>query len=479
MHRDPYDRLVRYRAVLAVLIVLAAACTAGDPSYGRAIARVEGASLRNQLGFEFPAGPQVITGPADPALVDSIESLLVRLVDGVDIDSLEAIGESNDARAAWLIADLLRLTGPGDARSVAADAFESLTETSLDDDPVAARSEWQSMTDHLIAWDLPPLPGYAEWKGQLFTLVEPKWGPFFADENAEIDWRLVTWGGVLLDDRVLGEQTPCMGCIPALDEPTVTDADGGDWYPDDRYVFGVTVDGEWRAYPKHIMEVHEMVNDTLGGRRIGIPYCTLCGSAQAYFTDAVPEGVRAPVLRTSGLLIRSNKVMFDLNTYSLFDTFTGVPLSGRLLAEGVVLEQISVVTSTWGEWKAAHPTTTIVAEDGGIGRKYALDPLGGRDDDGPIFPVGDVDGRLAPQEKVLGVFAEDGAAVAFPVVQARAELQAGRPVRLLGIELIADGSGVRATDDDRAPVVGHEAFWFAWSQFHPDTLVWAPHPEQS
>jgi hypothetical protein len=40
----------------------------------------------------------------------------------------------------------------------------------------------------------------------------------------------------------------------------------------------------------------------------------------------------------------------------------------------VVLEQNSVSVSTWGEWKAAHPNTTIVAEDGGIGRSYEARP---------------------------------------------------------------------------------------------------------
>jgi hypothetical protein len=57
------------------------------------------------------------------------------------------------------------------------------------------------------------------------------------------------------------------------------------------------------------MEVHEMVNITIGGRRLGIPYCTLCGSAQAYLTAKVPPGVEPLVLRTSGLLSRSNKLI--------------------------------------------------------------------------------------------------------------------------------------------------------------------------
>ena len=125
--------------------------------------------------------------------------------------------------------------------------------------------------------------------------------------------------------------------------------------------------------------------------------------------------MRPPVLRTSGLLSRSNKVMYDLRTRSLFDTFTGRAVSGPLRAAGVVLEQTTVVTSTWGAWKRAHPRTRIVAEDGGIGRTYEDDPLGGRDDDGPIFPIGDVDPRLPVQAHVVGVIAPDGRPVAFPV----------------------------------------------------------------
>ena len=240
----------------------------------------------------------------------------------------------------------------------------------------------------------------------------------------------------------------------------------------DRLVFGVTVNGESRAYPRHIMEVHEMVNDELGGRRLAIPYCTLCGSAQAYFTDDVSGADEMPVLRTSGLLSRSNKVMFDLPTFSVFDTFSGEALSGPLRDAGVQLAQTSVVTSTWGDWKAAHPDTTIIAEDGGIGASYPLDPLRGRDDDGAIFPIGDVDPRLPAQEKVLGVVTDAGEALAFPVAAARAELDAGRPVSALGVTLVTDASGVRAIRMDGSEVVGHEAFWFAWSQVNPETLLW-------
>ena len=178
------------------------------------------------------------------------------------------------------------------------------------------------------------------------------------------------------------------------------------------------------------------------------------------------------MLRTSGLLSRSNKVMYDLTTMSVFDTFTGAAVSGPLQDAGVVLTQGTVTVTTWGEWKTAHPGTRIVAEDGGIGRAYELDPLRGRDDEGPIFPTGAVDPRLPVHEPVVGVITGDGTAVAFPADAARDALAAGDEVAAAGVELFDDGGGLRARTVDGSELAAHEAFWFAWSQFHPDTALW-------
>lgn len=424
-------------------------------------------------GSEIPPAPAVPEGALSPSLVADLDLVFSALTTGVDVEALARIGASGDARIAWLLADLLRFIQQGPVAEAAVAAFEEVTGTEL-----PGGFPWRLVTDRLIAWDLPAPPGYVGWKRIPFELVEPAWEPFFDDADADIDYRLLSWGGVLIDDRPLEmTQFACpRGCIPALNDPDVTDAVGGSWYPDERLVFGVVVDGEARAYPKHIMEVHEMVNDTLGGREIGMPYCTLCGSAQAYFTDEVPEGFEVIELRTSGLLSRSNKVMFDLHTFSVFDTFLGTALSGPLQDEEFVLEMITVVTSTWGEWKAAHPGTTIVARDGGIGRTYTLDPLGGRDDDGPIFPVGGVDPRLPVQEQVVGVVTPDGVAVAFPADQALRALADGDEVALSGVRLVADGGGLRAELLDGSAIASHQSFWFAWSQFQPGTLVWTATP---
>ncbi len=466
----------RPRQTIAALAALAAlmltACTgtpgADDSASGTGAAggsdRADQALISSR-GTPFPPAPEVPEGPLSSETEAAVEKLLGGLsVSGIDREAIATLADSGDPRILWLLRDLMRFSREADRETIM-DAFDELTGTTL------PREHHNEVADHLIAWDLPAPPGYTEMKRRAYVLIEPRWTPFFNAEPSEIDWRLVEWGGVLIDDRLDGSPgVPCNSCIPALDDPPVTGAAGGGWYPDDAVVFGVVINGEARAYPKNIMEVHEMVNDTLGGRRIGMPYCTLCLSAQVYFTDDV-DGFE-PVLRTSGLLSRSNKFMYDISTMSAIDTFTGEAISGSLLEAGVRLDQASVVTTTWGEWKVAYPDTTIVAQDGGVpGRVYPVDPLRGRDDDGPIFPVGDVDPRLPIQERVLGVIAADGTPVAFPVANASLALRDGEAVELSGVRVELEAGGLRAFVDS-GDASSHEAFWFAWSQFYPETLIW-------
>ncbi|MEE9416031.1 MAG: DUF3179 domain-containing (seleno)protein [Acidimicrobiales bacterium] len=457
---------------LAVFALALAGCsgatTSSTPATGETSSpRTAGALVDADGDPILPPPPNVPDGVLSPEVQDDLDALFTDITLGLNFDAAERIGSSGDARLAWLLTDLMRFI-PAGPNSGLADAFEALTGFK----PEGPQSIWNETTNALIAWDIPAPPNYTKWKRIPFELVEPRWAPFFDDENSEIEWRIYSWGGVLLDgrDRNAADQPCPRGCIPALNDPATTTAAGGDWYADDRTVFGIVVDGEARAYPKNIMEVHEMVNTTLGGRRVAIPYCTLCGSAQAYVTDNV-EGFDTLEIRTSGLLARSNKVMFDLDNRSVFDTFTGRALSGPLHDAGVTLEQLTVVTSTWADWKVAHPDTTIVAQDGGIGRIYPDDPLRGRDDDGPIFPVGDVDPRLGVHEAVIGVVTADGTALALPTDQIRAAIAAGESPGLNDIVIQSDGGGFRA-EQGGTEIATHESFWFAWSQFHPDTLLW-------
>jgi len=328
---------------------------------------------------------------------------------------------------------------------------------------------WGDLTDLLIAWNIPAPPNYLTYKRAIFTSVVPDWEKIFVP--GDIDWRHVSWGGVLIDDRPFDTTDDACNCIPAADNPDVTPASGGAWLHDDDVVFGIVLNGQARAYPRQIMEVREMVNDTLGGRDLGIPYCTLCGAAQAYFTDGLPTGIKRPVLRTSGLLIRSNKVMYDVRTHSVFDTFLGKAVTGPLADQNLTLEQAPVITTTWGDWKTTYPHTTVLAEHLALGRDF--DFRNGRDASGPIFPVGDVDPRLAVHEDVIGIVTPSGTPVAFQRTKALLALWDGQTVSFEDVELRLDAGGIKVVDSAGKDMGSHQAFWFAWSQFHPGTALWA------
>ncbi|MEM7168660.1 MAG: DUF3179 domain-containing (seleno)protein [Pseudomonadota bacterium] len=428
----------------------------------------EQAPLPDYVIEEFGAPPAVPEGPLAEAVANAIQVAFVESMEqnawGPDQTlALDEIANSQDPRVAWIVSDMLRfVSDPELHATLGLTAYKLLEMDLIEGDP------WEIVINHLMAWDIPEPPGYLDVKQTVYTAVVPEWDKIIVD--GDVDWRHVTWGGVLIDDRPYDETDELCHCIPAIDNPEVTSAEEATWLKDEDIVFGIGVNGEYRAYPRRIMEVREMVNDTLGGRDLGIPYCTLCGAAQAYFTDRLPDGIERPVLRTSGLLIRSNKVMYDVNTYSVFDTFRGNAVTGPLAEKGLKLEQASVVTTDWGTWKKAHPETTVLIEADALGRDPDLRNT--RDADGPIFPIGDVDPRLPVHEDVIGAVAASGKPIAFQRSKAYLALKNGEEVAFENIRLTLEAGGIRATDTDGTDLGSHEAFWFAWSQFYPDTELW-------
>ncbi len=417
---------------------------------------------------QFGTPPALPEGPLAPETQAAVRTIAVdTFANGgwgaAQEAALATLVATKDARLVWIIADLMRFAPGRQLTGLLSDGAASLLEIKP-----PRRNQWGIVTDHLIAWDIPAPPDYLEAKRSIFTSIIPDWEPLFV--KGDIDWRLVSWGGVPIDARPFGQTDEECNCIPAADNPDVSTAAEATWLKDSDIVFGIEINGEARAYPRRIMEVREMVNDTLGGRDLGIPYCTLCGAAQAYFTDRLPAGVKRPVLRTSGLLIRSNKVMFDVNTYSVFDTFLGKAVTGPLAARGLELEQASVITTDWGTWKSEHPQTTVLVEALALGRDF--DFRNGRDADGPIFPVGDVDPRLPVHEDVIGIVTASGTPVAFPRNTALVALRTGADIRVENVRLVLDAGGIKAVDAAGNDLGSHQAFWFAWSQFHPGTQLW-------
>ncbi|RED18458.1 DUF3179 domain-containing (seleno)protein [Pontivivens insulae] len=424
--------------------------------------------LPSYVVAEFGQPPAVPEGPISAALAADIQTAFGDNLEQsswgpVEVAALERIVDAGDPRLVWVISDMMRFTWREAHDNDLAAAAEALLGITIN-----THRRWGAVTDHLIAWDIPSYPGYLQHKRAIFTNFIPGWDRIFVE--GDIDWRLVSWGGVLIDARPYDRTHQACNCIPAADNPQVSAADEATWLDDDDIVFGIEVNGEYRAYPRQIMEVREMVNDTLGGRDLGIPYCTLCGAAQAYFTDQLPAGVERPVLRTTGLLIRSNKVMYDITTHSVFDTFLGRAVTGPLAEIGLQLEQATVVTTDWGTWRRTHPETTVLVESLALGRDF--DFRNGRDANGPIFPVGDVDPRLDVHDDVIGVITASGQPIAFERRAALLALRQGQEIAFENVRLELDAGGIRAVDVDGSDLGSHEAFWFAWSQFHPGTELW-------
>ena len=97
--------------------------------------------------------------------------------------------------------------------------------------------------------------------------------------------------------------------------------------------------------------------------------------------------------------------MYDEATQSLWNTFWGRPVIGPLVGKGIVLEQRSVVTTTWGEWRDRHPDTTVLSIDTG----YKFDYKEGAayreyySTDKLMFNVPKLDKRLKNKAEILGI----------------------------------------------------------------------------
>lgn len=364
----------------------------------------------------------------------------------------------------------------------------------------------QRFGDDLRAWrrwiwarPVTPHTRYAEFKAELYARIDPRFRQFFTP-GVKTSIRLdeVDWGGV-----------PVNG-IPPLRQPKTERAADATWLKDGHIVFGVVVNGEARAYPKRILAWHEMAIDRVGGVDLTVVYCTLCGTVIPY--ESTVAG-RTLSFGTSGLLYRSNKLMFDEATGSLWSALEGVPVVGPLVGFDVRLAFHAVVTTTWGEWKREHPDSTVISIDTGFERDYG-ENAAYRDyfsHDRLMFDTPTVDTRLKNKAEVVvlrpQVLDASSPAVAIPVdvLRRRAVFAfeagghplvavtskgganrvfrrgartfgAGRDDRTIvdetGRAWTVTPTGLVAPDGERLPLVpAHRVFWFGWVAQHPTTQL--------
>jgi len=271
--------------------------------------------------------------------------------------------------------------------------------------------------------------------------------------------------------EILGGGPPRDG-IPALDAPATLPAARAPW-GDDELVLGVVAGGEARAYPVAILAWHELVNDTLGEEPILISFCPLCGTGMVFERRAAGEVRRFGV---SGLLYRSDLLMYDRESESLWSQISAEAVTGPL--RGQRLRLLRSRMETWGRWRHDHPATTALSPATGHERPYGRSPYGDYAlSPDVLFPVS-ADHRYHPKMPTLGLRIPGEGARAYPASELA---RAGGSVdeRFLGRRVRIAYDPDRQVFDFEAPseVEVIEGFWFAWAAFHPETSVYtAPAP---
>ena len=313
--------------------------------------------------------------------------------------------------------------------------------------------------------------------------------------------------------------------IPSIDKPSfIAPSEASAWLSDVEPVVSLEISGDARAYPLQILTWHEIVNDTVGDVPVAVTFCPLCNSAIAF--DRRLDGKELE-FGVSGNLRNSDLIMYDRETHSWWQQFTGEGIVGE--HAGRSLDHLPAFIVSFADFQRAHPNGKVLSRDTGYVRQYGRNPYAGYDttEGNPFLFTGDLDGRLLPVERVIAVTIGD-VDVAFPLSILQEEgvinyeisgssivvfhkfgttsaLDGGsiadsRDVGSAGVfdaildgqeltfsvkneDIIDDQTGSKwdilgnAVDGPLAgerltPVVHGNHFWFAWAVFKPDTLVY-------
>ncbi len=380
---------------------------------------------------------------------------------------------------------ILALRQPGDTDNIWA-ALRILTGEKLGPD----WKEWMLWQERHP--EIVPFSGFDVLVTDVLASIDQRFMDFIYPTIAhEIRLEEIVWGGVGARDG-----------IPALNYPDQIPAAEADYLSDDELVFGVSINGDTRAYPLRIMDWHEMFNDTVGRVHLALAYCTLCGSGILYET-LLPGRDKPIIFGSSGLLYRSNKLMYDPETNSLWNQFTGRPVVGELTGSGIELKVRPVAITSWRDWRTRHPDTTVLSLETGHVRDYTPGRPYGPYFASPdlMFPATLPDDTLQAKDYVFGLrlgttnrawplaaFAGgriihdrvDGLDIVLIGDAATRTVRAYRSGGLTfapvngDLQVLTAGGGVWRVEEEAivglggevfARLPGHIAYWFAWSNF--------------
>ena len=215
----------------------------------------------------------------------------------------------------------------------------------------------------------------------------------------------------VIDPSNIFDGGPGKDGIPALANPTFGPIAENEPLDPQSLVVALKVGDRIKVYPHDIMDYHEIVNDELQTDPIVLSYCPLTGSALAWKGN--PEHAD-PTFGVSGLLYNSNLLPYDRETNSLWSQMLEVSINGDRILERP--DRIQAVETSWGTISAMYPDAIQMTRDTGYSRDYDDYPYGSfKVDANLLFPVTNVDNRLHPKTRVIGVRANSALSKVYQI----------------------------------------------------------------
>jgi hypothetical protein len=256
--------------------------------------------------------------------------------------------------------------------------------------------------------------------------------------------------------------------IRSVDAPEFSPASKAVWAPPPVPTIGVALGDAARAYPIHLMEYHQIVNDTIGDVPVVVSYDPLTGVPMAF-----KRTVNGRVLEfgVSGLIYRAQFLLYDRQTESLWAQYEGRAIAGAMA--GKKLERLPSRQERMSVWLQRHPATGVLNRPEQMRIDYRYSPFEAYwiSEAVPV-EVADRDDRYHPKEVALGVELNGRTRVYLGSILTS---ERGRIVdefqgRKIRVAYDSDSGTFVWDAPDEVRVT--DAYWFAWKSFHPDTEIW-------
>ena len=201
-------------------------------------------------------------------------------------------------------------------------------------------------------------------------------GAAFANPDIwRFEWKKTDFTKHSVDfDEIISGGPPKDG-IPSIDSPSFAPVKDviGDLKPTEP-VIAFTFNGEAKAYPLGILMRHEIVNDTVGGKRVAVTYCPLCNAAIVF--DATFDGT-AHEFGTTGKLRNSDLVMYDRTTESWWQQFLGEAIVGE--KTGTQLDMLPSRIESFERFAKRFPDGKVLLPASPFMRGFGSNPYVGYD----------------------------------------------------------------------------------------------------